>query len=80
MDGTARTVTSSYDSAGNRTLVSVNVAGYGANIGRDNLGRMTSTAGLAQLAYDSLGRRSVTGYGPRGPPPQRHTAMTVSAG
>jgi RHS repeat-associated protein len=66
MDGTARTVSSSYDPAGNRTLVSVNVAGYGASIGRDNLGRMTSTAGLAQLAYDSLGRRSVTGYGSAG--------------
>jgi len=62
MDGTARIVSSSYDLASNRTLVAVNVAGYGAGITYDGLNRMTSIGGLAQIGYDNQGRRSNVNY------------------
>jgi len=66
MDGTARTVSYQYNLAGDRTLVAVNVSGYGAGMSYDNVNRMTATAGWAQLSYDNLGRRSAVNYGSAG--------------
>jgi YD repeat-containing protein len=70
MDGTARTITPTYDLAGNRTAFNAST-GYAITYTRDTLGRITSvqepsgsTNLLAQIGYDASGRTSSVAYGP----------------
>lgn len=63
MDGTARTTSSQYDPAGNRTLLTGNIAGYSAPFSYDELNRMTAYVGQVQIGYDSVGRRSSLNFG-----------------
>jgi RHS repeat-associated protein len=66
MDGVARALVSTYDAAGNRTVLQGD-SGYFARFDHDGLGRMTAHRGQAWIGYDSAGRRSSLGIGPGGP-------------
>ncbi len=66
MDGTARTMSSQYDAAGNRTMLTGNIASYSAPFSYDALGRMTAYVGEVQIAYDNSGRRSSLNFGSSG--------------
>jgi uncharacterized protein RhaS with RHS repeats len=70
MDGTTRTLTPTYDLAGNRTALNAST-GYAITYTRDTLGRISSVQEpsgsiplLAQVAYDASGRTSSITYGP----------------
>jgi RHS repeat-associated protein len=70
MDGTARTISYQYDSAGNRTRVS-STNGYIMNFAYDPLGRMTALVDgnlqqIVSFAYDAAGRRQTLALGPGG--------------
>jgi RHS repeat-associated protein len=71
MDGTARTFTSTYDLAGNRTLLTGNIGGYSAPFSYDYLNRMTAYVGQVGITYDNLGNRSAVNSG---------TSSTTSSG
>lgn len=62
MDGTARTMSSSYDAAGNRTLLTGNIASYSSAFTYDNLNRMSAYLGQT-IAYDNAGRLSAISSG-----------------
>lgn len=66
MDGTPRTMSSQYDAAGNRTMLTGNIANYSAPFSYDLLGRMTAYVGVVQFGYDSLGRRISMSMGSSG--------------
>jgi RHS repeat-associated protein len=68
MDGTARSWNSTYDLAGNRTLVTgTNIGSYYNARSYDLLGERTSMGGAVnttvQMGYDDLGRRTSLGQG-----------------
>jgi RHS repeat-associated protein len=68
MDGTARTISSSYDAAGDRTRLSA-TSGYVMNFTYDTAGNMTSLVDgnnqtVVQLSYDTAGRRQTLALGP----------------
>ncbi|MEA2998961.1 MAG: hypothetical protein QOK17_794 [Sphingomonadales bacterium] len=69
MDGTTRTLTSTYDAASGRTALTGDSGawGYTAGFARDTLGRLTGTIesgySTSTLAYDQAGRRSSLGLG-----------------
>jgi RHS repeat-associated protein len=69
MDGTTRTLTSTYDAASGRTALSGDTGawGYTAAFTRDTLGRLTGTTesgySTSSLAYDQAGRLSSLGLG-----------------
>jgi RHS repeat-associated protein len=69
MDGTTRTLTSTYDAASGRTALTGDSGawGYIAAFGRDTLGRLTGTTesgySTSSLAYDQAGRLSSMGLG-----------------
>ncbi|MEA3039495.1 MAG: hypothetical protein QOE79_2008 [Sphingomonadales bacterium] len=72
MDGTTRTITPTYDLAGNRTALNAS-SGYAITYSRDTLGRIASvqepsgsTPLLAQVGYNSSGLPSSVAYGPSG--------------
>ncbi|MEA3034703.1 MAG: hypothetical protein QOH04_462 [Sphingomonadales bacterium] len=78
MDGTARTITPTYDLAGNRTALNAST-GYAITYTRDTLGRITSvqepsgpTNLLAQIGYNAAGLTSSVTYGP-------YSASSISA-
>jgi RHS repeat-associated protein len=57
MGGISRTLSSQYDPAGNRTVLSGD-SGYFARFDHDGLGRMTAYRGSVTIGYDPAGRRS----------------------
>jgi RHS repeat-associated protein len=69
MDGTTRTLTSSYDAASRRTALTGDTGawGYTAAFGRDALGRLSGTTesgySTSSFAYDQAGRVSTLGLG-----------------
>ncbi|MEA3034086.1 MAG: hypothetical protein QOH86_2102, partial [Sphingomonadales bacterium] len=69
MDGTTRTLTSTYDAASGRTALTGDSGawGYTAAFGRDTLGRLTGTTesgySTSSLAYDQAGHLSSLGLG-----------------
>jgi RHS repeat-associated protein len=69
MDGTTRTLTSTYDAASGRTALTGDSGawGYTAAFGRDTLDRLTGTTesgySTSSLAYDQAGRLSSLGLG-----------------
>jgi RHS repeat-associated protein len=72
MDGTARTITPTYDLAGNRTALNAST-GYAITYTRDTLGRIISVQEpsgssplLAQIGYNASGLTSSVAYGPSG--------------
>jgi RHS repeat-associated protein len=73
MDGVARTMSSQYDAAGNRTALS-GPSGYYAPFTYDVGGRMTAYQGVVSIGYDVSGRRSSLGMGPG------YTTSSVSYG
>jgi len=69
MDGTARSWNSTYDLAGNRTLLTgTNIGTYYQSFSYDLLGEAISVSGstnpTAWFGYDDLGRRTSLGQGP----------------
>jgi RHS repeat-associated protein len=63
MDGVSRTMSSQYDSHGNKTYLA-GAFGYNAAFSYDAADHFTAYPGLVSVAYDASGRRSSLGMGP----------------